>query len=271
MSVNSFISGGQRPALVRARGLLLALFAGFAAQSSHALFSDDEARKAILDLRQRVEKVDNQSQARTAEMNAQLVEQLGLFKRNLLEVSGQLDQLRQELAQLRGQNEQAIKEIADLRGKLRDTQAGVSDRLKRFDPVKVTVDGVEFSADPDEKRAYDEALGLLRQEEFAGAVAALQGFHKRFPSSGYSDSVNFWLGTSLHQRREYRDALAALKAFVSAAPASPKAPEAMLTMSLCQTELKDTRAARRTLEELVRSYPTSEAAGLARERLSGKR
>ena len=43
---------------------------------------------------------------------------------------------------------------------------------------------------------------------------------------------------------------------------------AALSIANCQIELKDTRTARKTLEDLVRAYPQSEAAVAAKERLS---
>ena len=55
---------------------------------------------------------------------------------------------------------------------------------------------------------------------------------------------------------------------LSLAPDHPKAPEAVLSIANCQIELKDTRAARRTLEDLGKAYPQSEAAQAAKERLS---
>ena len=42
----------------------------------------------------------------------------------------------------------------------------------------------------------------------------------------------------------------------------------MLSIANCQIEQKDTRAARATLESLVKTYPQSEAAQAGRERLS---
>ena len=44
-------------------------------------------------------------------------------------------------------------------------------------------------------------------------------------------------------------------------------PDALLNISSAQGELNDNAAARRTLEELIARYPTSEAAGKARQRL----
>jgi len=55
---------------------------------------------------------------------------------------------------------------------------------------------------------------------------------------------------------------------IGASPENPKAPEAMLAIANCQAELKDTKAARRTIDELVKTYPKSEAAQAGRERLA---
>jgi TolA-binding protein len=39
-------------------------------------------------------------------------------------------------------------------------------------------------------------------------------------------------------------------------------------MANCQVELRDARSARKTLEDLMKLYPASEAAAVAKERLS---
>ncbi|HQQ70062.1 MAG TPA: tetratricopeptide repeat protein, partial [Alicycliphilus sp.] len=58
------------------------------------------------------------------------------------------------------------------------------------------------------------------------------------------------------------------KSLLAAAPDHARAPEAALSIANCQIELKDTKAARKTLEELLRVYPQSEAAAAAKERLA---
>ena len=42
----------------------------------------------------------------------------------------------------------------------------------------------------------------------------------------------------------------------------------MLAISNCQIELKDVRAAKRSLEDLVKAHPQTEAAATARDRLA---
>jgi TolA-binding protein len=62
--------------------------------------------------------------------------------------------------------------------------------------------------------------------------------------------------------------MANFQKLLSIAPGHPRAAEAMLAISNVQIELKDLKAARKTLEDLVKAFPASDAAGTARERLS---
>ena len=137
--------------------------------------------------------------------------------------------------------------------------------------MKVSLDGTEFLADPDEKRQFDEALATLRGGDFDKASSAFAAFQRRFPASGYTDAARFWLGSALYGKREHKEAVAVLRAFVTAAPRHPRAPEALLAIANSQAEMKDRPAARRTLDELMKAYPQSEAAAAGKERLAALR
>jgi len=151
--------------------------------------------------------------------------------------------------------------------KQRDLGQAVDDRLRKVEPQKVTLDGREFSADPEEKRQYDEAIALLRAGDFDKASQALSAFLKRWPASGYAAAARYWLGNALYGKRDYKEAIAAFRAFLAAAPDSERAGEAMLAIANSQAEMKDKAGARKTLDELIKAYPKSEAAAAARERL----
>jgi len=236
---------------------------------AHAgIFDDDEARRAILDLRQKLEQSNEQARARQAEQMSALTEQVNQLKRSLLDLNNQLEQMRSDNAKLRGQNEELARAVSDMQRKQQDLQAGVDDRMRKFEPQKVTLDGKEFAADPDEKRQYDEAMELLRKSDFTGTANALTAFRKRYPSSGYTESVMFWLGNAQYGNRQYKEAIATFRGLVSAAPDGAKAPEALLAIANCQAELKDTKSARRTIDELLKAYPKSEAAQAGKERLA---
>ncbi|HXD42187.1 MAG TPA: tol-pal system protein YbgF [Ramlibacter sp.] len=235
--------------------------------ASAALFEDDEARRAILDLRQRVEaqRLAGERQVeelrRANEDNAQL-------RRSLLDLQAQIEALRGEIARLNGQDERLVRDLAEIQRRQKDIAQGVDDRLRKVEPSKVSVEGREFIADPAESRDFEAALAIFRRGEFPAAQTAFTEFIKRYPQSGFKSTALFWLGNAQYANRDYRGAIANFRAMLAQAADHPRAAEAVLSIANCQIELKDNAGARRTLDELIKTYPQSEAAVAAKERLT---
>ncbi|WP_245643471.1 tol-pal system protein YbgF [Roseateles chitosanitabidus] len=260
--------GRDLGAVAQAAALTVVLALGVAGQPARAaLFEDDEARKAILDLRSKQAQSEEAQRARIADLQSQLE----TARRGLLDLSGQIDSLRSELAKMRGQNEQLARDLSDTQRKVADQSATLDNRLRPLEPQKVSLDGKEFQADPEEKRQFDAAMGQIRRGDFNEAVSAFSSFLTRFPASGYGDSVRFWLGNAQYGKRDYKGAIATFKAFVAANPDHPRAAESLLAIANCQIELKDNKSARKTLDDLQKAYPGSEAAKAAKERQAGLR
>lgn len=238
------------------QSLVLAVLA-MSASASHALFSDDEARKAILDLRQRVDSVQQR--------NADEVTQM---RRSVLDLQQQIDTLRAEIARLTGQNEQLAREASELQRKQKDIAHGIDERLRQFEPVQVTVDGLQFAADPAEKRDFEAAFEQFRSGQFAEARKLFAAFVNTYPRSGYIPSARFWLGNTQYAGRDYKEAIANFRSMLNAVPNHEKAPEALLAIANCQLEMKDPKAAKKSLEDLLKAYPNSEAAKAGKDRLA---
>jgi len=231
---------------------------------AHALFGDDEARKAIIDLRQKVDV--NRQAADAAALEAR--EGQAVTRRSLLDLANQLEQLRAELARLRGQNEQLSREVSELQRQQKDVQTGLDERLRQFEPLRITHDGVSFNALPAEKRDFEAAMEVLRRSDFEAAATAYTTFLRRYPDSGYTPSSLYWLGNAQYASRAYKESIDSYRLLVTQFPTHLRTPEAMLAVANSQIELKDAKAARRTLEDLVRAHPASEAAAAGRERLT---
>jgi len=229
--------------------LALALGLSLSGGAYAGLFEDDEARRAILDLRQKVDKQN---------------ESLQQLQRALLEQQNQFEAMRAELANLRGEKEQLTQDLK----RQQDSAKSVSERLRKFEPSKVTLDGVEFMAEPAETKAYEDALAVFRQGDFATAANVFSDFNRRYPRSGYGVAALFWLGNAQYANRDYKEAIKNFSALLARAPDHARAPESLLSVANCQLELKDTKAARKTLTDVVKSYPQTEAATAATERLA---
>lgn len=238
---------------------------------AHALFDDDEARKAIIDLRNKFDQYRQATESAMARLSQESRDNTATTQRSLLELSNQNEQLRAEIARLRGQNEQLARDVADLQRLQKDVQAGVDERLRQVEPVRVSLDGRDFTATPEEKRDFDAAMEMLRRADFGPAATAYAGFLRSFPNSGYTPSVLYWLGNAQYANRAYKDSIESHRRLVALFPDHARAPEALLAMANSQIELKDKKTARRTLESLTKTYPKSEAAAAARERLASLR
>jgi tol-pal system protein YbgF len=242
---------------------LTVLCLGASTMASAALFEDDEARRAILELRQRVE-AQRAASDRQAEEARRSSEETSQLRRSLLDLQTQIEALRGEIARLNGQNEQVQRDIADMQRRQKDLAQGMEDRLRKVEPSQVSVDGREFIADPTESRDFEAALATFRKGDFPAAQAQFAEFLRRY----FRPTALFWLGNAQYANRDYRGAITNFRALLAAAPQHPRAPEAVLSIANCQIELKDNAGARRTLDELVKTYPQSEAAVAAKERLA---
>jgi tol-pal system protein YbgF len=246
------------------KATLIALTAIGSMSGHAALFADDEARKAILEMRQRMEA----QRAASESLERRQVDEINQLRRSLLDLQNQIEMLRAEQARMRGQGEQFARDLAEAQRRQTTTGQALDDRLRSVEPQKVTVDGREFVAGPGEKRDFDAAMAVFRAGDFAGAQAAFLDFSKRHPKSGYQTSLLFWLGNAQYATRNYKEAITNFRSMLAQAPDHPRASEALLAVANCQIELKDTRAARRTLEDVIRLHPETEAAQAAKERLT---
>ena len=229
------------------------------------LFPDNEARRAIVEMRDKQES-DRKS---LTETDIKLTEQLAQMQRSLLELNNQIESLKGEVAKLRGANEQLARDLAETQRAQKDLVAKMSEeQAKKTEAQKVTMDGREFTVEPDERRQFEDALGVLRTGDYGGAVTSLAAFQKRWPNSGYTDASRFWQANALYGKRDYKESLAVFKTFMTAAPDHPRVPEAMLAAANAHLEMKDTKSAKAMLTDLVKLHPKSEAAQAGKERLA---
>jgi len=241
------------------RLVLLAVMAWMPLQASAGLLDDNEARKAILELRAKVDavarelktQIDNKSD-RTAQ----------------LDMLNQHEQTMQEIARLRGQIEVLANQITRAQESQKQLYADLDARLKKVEPQQETVDGQVASVLPSEKSAYDSATAMFQSGDYQGATTALQDFVRRYPDSAYAANAQYWLGNAYYALGDYKKAIAAQEVVTTTYAGSPKAPDAMLNIGSSYALLKDSKNAKKALQQLVSKYPESSAARTAKDRLA---
>ncbi|HEY2970749.1 MAG TPA: tol-pal system protein YbgF [Casimicrobiaceae bacterium] len=270
--------------------LLLVVAAQLAIAPAHAaIFDDDEARKRIELLKGRVDQLESSLNARLGTLETTIKSQ------GLVELLHDVEQIKADIAKLRGQYEVLTYELEQAQKRQRDLYLDLDGRLRKLesaaapaatgppaaDSTPATSAGASPAGTParplasaadivTEQRAYDAALDQFKTGNYAAAAASFQAFARANSRSPLAPSALYWAGNAQYALKDFRTAIATQRQLMAMYPDSQKVPDAMLNIASCLTELGDAGGARRTLEDLVAKYPSAEAAGKARQRLSGR-
>jgi tol-pal system protein YbgF len=207
-----------------------------------AILSDDEARKAILDLRKTLASTQ-------------------------LELQGQIERLKSENAQLRGQIEGLQRQGEELIASQKTNYQDLDARLSKLEPRTLEIEGVTGTIQPGEKTAYDEALAAFQAGQLKKADAGFTAFVRKYDASPYLPLALYWLGNTKYALKEYPSAITQLQSLIKTYQKHPRIPAAMLTLGNCQLESGNKTSARKTYGALIASFPDTEVAVEARQML----
>jgi tol-pal system protein YbgF len=119
----------------------------------------------------------------------------------------------------------------------------------------------------EEQRTYQTAFDLLKSGRYDQATLAFQDFLAKYPSGQYADNANYWLAEAYYVTRKFEPALKQFESLVADYPQSQKLTHALLKIGYIHDELGQREQAEQVLDDLIKRFPDSTAAGLARKRL----
>lgn len=116
---------------------------------------------------------------------------------------------------------------------------------------------------------YRRALELFRAGQLEEAARAFTRFETSHPTHAYATHAVYWRGEVRYAQRQYAIAASEFRSVVNRNPRGAKAADALLKIGLCHLRMGERERARATFEEVLRTYPNTEAARLAsRESIS---
>ncbi|NIQ38420.1 MAG: tol-pal system protein YbgF [Proteobacteria bacterium] len=116
----------------------------------------------------------------------------------------------------------------------------------------------------DVERSYREGYEALKAGDLDGAREKFLSFLKEHPDTPLSDNAQFWIGEIYFKKHQYEAAILAYEDVIKKYPNSNKLPDTLLKQGLAFLELGDKIDARIILENLIKKYPTSEQARIAK-------
>ena len=258
-----------RPLRVAAGSLLAAALVPLAGCVSSS--DIDGLRAQIAEVQRQVLQIQLQTSSK---------EEVAQLQQNL---RAQTDQLLKAEADMRVDLGALSNQISELQGQLEDTNyrlAQVSQQIASTNQDLRAARGTTPPASPGDPAATAPAPGAadpesLYQTSYSDYLRgnyelALIGFRQyleAFPDTDLADNASYWIGECFYRQQKYAEAIAEYDQVLARWTRSDKTASAQLKRGYAQIELGQRKEGIAQLQKVVRDFPSSDEANLARQRL----
>lgn len=238
---------------------------------AHAgLFDDDEARKSIKLLAEKVEVQNQDNDAKFLRLE-ESIKNLGI-----IQLLNQIELLNAEIARLRGQTEVLANQNEQLQKRQRDFYVDIDTRLRALEgstaPTSSVPPAVSFGAPTSVAPSANAAAGATDSKvQAGGAVSGINALNTPLvpvPSNSAAiaateaaarerENKSYDVGSNAFRRGDFAAAVRGFNTFMTDFPQSQLVSNALYWVGLSQFNLKDLREARATQEALIKKYPDS--------------
>jgi len=119
----------------------------------------------------------------------------------------------------------------------------------------------------DPQALYEAAYGDYVRGSYELAIRQFRDYLRNFPDTELSDNAAYWIGECYYRQNRFRQALTEFDQVLDRYSNSDKVPSALLKKGYAYLELGERSQGVVQLQFVVREYPTSDEAELARQRL----
>ncbi|MDR2861692.1 MAG: tol-pal system protein YbgF [Syntrophobacterales bacterium] len=195
------------------------------------------------------------------------------FKDYLQEIQDLNDRQRKDATSRLNRKDDEVKELKEKQDRLvlkmnfLETYLGLGekDRLDAGSKAGSAKDG--SSTFSDREQAYAAAYELFKDGAYDKARGQFQDFLKNFPGTEYSDSAQFWIGECYYVERNYEQAILEYDKVIKNYSSGGKAAPALLKQGLSFVNIGDRVSGRLILQKVIKNYPNTSHAKVARAKL----
>jgi tol-pal system protein YbgF len=174
--------------------------------------------------------------------------------------------------------EQIGSKIDNLDAKIEDDQSqlvrigqklGLRTAAAEAQPVDTATPRPSMGADPE--ALYNTAYLDFTRGNYDLAIQGFSEYLKLNPDSDLSDNAQYWIGESYFSKQEWQMAFIEFEKVERNYPTGNKLPGALYKMGLCYLNMKNRTEGKKYLDRVIKEFPNSPEAGLAKEQLENFR
>ncbi len=229
------------------------------------LSNENQALKQELTaLKQTTQELQSREVGSVRQGQAQLANRVEEIQSELMRLSGLLEQMDHRMNKMEEDEklfrDEIQQQMADLRGEIEHVQSSGGAAISSSRPEKPRSKGSDT--------LYKKGLDLYKQGRFHDAKKAFSAFIRENSSSPKVANAHFWIGECEYKLQRYEEAILEYQKVLSNFPKSNKVPDALLKQGLAFLQLGDSESARIVLKKLIRKFPRSPQASVAKKQLA---
>ena len=197
-------------------------------------------------------------------------------------LNGKLEEIEFSLGRQQKTTDSVQRKSEDVSIRLTEATGKNNDRIARIEqylnfesagkpgktvPAPTPVAPVQPKKEPTEDEIYKSAKQAFDQGDSETAKKRFQEVIARFPKSENADNSQFWIGEIYYREKWYEKAILEYQKVIEKYPNGNKVPAALLKQGLAFHNIGDKPNSRHILEDLIKKYPKSNEAKIAREKL----
>ena len=194
-----------------------------------------------------------------------------LTYRTLADTRREVAEQRDILLSTRASSGTTTQELFEQMGRLESKLDEVMGRFQQLSQRAPPPAAGPAPSQGDPNQLYDQATQDLTQGRYALALQGYRDFVRRFPGGELSDNAQYGVGECFFAQSQFDSAAVEYARVETGWPQGDRVPASLYKLALSRERLGQAEAAKKTFEDLVKRFPNSGEAQLARERLGGAR
>lgn len=188
-----------------------------------------------------------------------LPDQIEDLRSKVQQLQGEVDLLTHQLKQLSDNQARYYKDL--------DARLGQNQSNQQTKDQKSHQDTGEGPEDQEQSALYQEAFGALQIKRYEESEKLFRQYLKQSPRGKYAANAHYWLGELYYVDGQTNQAKMEMKLVADQFPQSSKVPAAQLKLALIHLDENQIQKAKGGFQQIVKQYPDSSAANLARRYL----
>ena len=251
-------------------GRLLLLSAGLTAGGCVSSTDIDALHNQLADIQRQVAQLQQQGSSKQEITNLEA------------SIRKQTDSLLKAEADLRVDVGNLSSQIAELQGKLDDTNYRLSQVSQQIAATNQDLKAVRSATSPapgtpeglaaanaatDPETLYQTSYSDYLRGNYDLSMMGFRQYLESFPDTDLADNATYWIGECFYRQQKYAEAIGEYDKVLKLFTRSDKTASALLKKGFAQLELGQKKDGIAQLQSVVRTFPSSDEANLAKQRL----